>query len=222
MPEQQSPQQASLSSEVILELFRQTDLKFQETAEQMKENDRRNDERKAETDRIFQESWEETKRMFAEAARLSKENEKKISALGSRIGEIVENMLGDDIIHQFQSLGFSITRYSRNLKFGKLGTEESSEVDLYIEDGDVAILVEAKTTLRNADVLEHIERLEKYRRCMDAAGSDSRRFIGAVAGAVVDKNVAVFAQKHGLYVIAQSGKAFEIIPSPEGFVAKEW
>jgi len=119
-------------------------------------------------------------------------------------------------------LGYSTTKYGRNFKFGQQGTAESGEIDLYIEDGDVAILVEAKTTLKTEDVLEHIERLEKYRRCIDAAGSDSRRFIGAVAGAVVEENVAAFAQKHGMYVIAQSGKAFEIIPSPEGFVPKKW
>ena len=188
-----SDQQTSLTYEGILELFRETREQFRETREQMKE-----------TDRKFQET------------------DRKISALGSRIGEIIENMIGNDIISQFQALGYSITRYSRNLRFGQFGTEECSEVDLYIEDGDVAILVEAKTTLKNVDVLEHIERLEKYRRCIDAAGSDSRRFIGAVAGAVVEKNVATFAQKHGLYVIAQSGKAFEIIPSPEGFVPKKW
>jgi len=193
MTEQQTP----LTFDGILEMIR-------ETGQQMKENERKYMLMSQETDRRF------------------RETEKKISALGSRIGEIVENMIGNDIIAQFQALGYSITRYSRSLRFGPLGTEESGEVDLYIEDGDVAILVEAKTTLKTEDVLEHIERLEKYRRCMDAAGTDSRRFIGAVAGAVVEPNVAAFAQKHGMYVIAQSGKAFEIVPSPEGFVPKKW
>jgi len=199
-----SEQQTPLTFEGILELIRETGL-------QMKENERK-----------FVLMTEENERRSKETDRMFRETEKKISALGSRIGEIVENMLGSDIINQFQALGYSITKYSRSLRFGPLGTEESGEVDLYIEDGDVAILVEAKTTLKTADVLEHIERLEKYRRCMDAAGSDSRRFIGAVAGAVVEPNVAAFAQKHGMYVIAQSGKAFEIIPSPEGFVPKKW
>ena len=209
-----SQQSNQLTYEGILELFRQTaeqmketDRKIQETAEQMKA-----------TDRMIRETTEQMK----DTDRRMKDTERKISALGSRIGEIVENMISDDIITQFQSLGYSITKFSRNLKFGQLGTAESGEVDLYIEDGDVAILVEAKTTLRNEDVLEHIERLEKYRRCIDAAGSDHRRFIGAIAGAVVEKNVVAFAQKHGMYVIAQSGKAFEIIPSPEGFVPKKW
>ena len=223
-----SEQQTSLSYEGILELFRETKLMFQETDRKMQETDRR----MRETDRKIQETAEqmkitdrkmqETDRRIQETARLSKETERKISALGSRIGEIVENMIGGDIVPQFRALGYSITRYGRNLVFGQEGTAESGEVDLYLEDGDVAILIEVKTNLKTADVLEHIERLEKYRCCIDAAGSDQRHFIGVVAGAVVEKNVVDFAQKLGLYVIVQSGRAVEIIPSPEGFVPQKW
>ena len=203
MPEQQVP----LTHEAILEMFRETREQFRETREQMKETDRR---------------IQETDRQMKETDRQMKETDKKISALGSRIGEIVENMIGGDIVNQFREFGYAITRYGRNLIFGREGTAESGEVDLFLEDGDIAILIEVKTSLKTADVLEHIERLEKYRRCIDAAKSDTRCYIGAVAGAVVEKNVADFAQKHGLYVIVQSGRAVEIIPPPEGFVAKKW
>ena len=96
------------------------------------------------------------------------------------------------------------------------------EIDLFLDDGDVAILIEVKTTLEIADVRKHIERLEKYRRCIDAKGNNKRRFIGAVAGAVVSDEVTDFAQEHGMYVIVQSGKAVEIVTPPEGFTAKEW
>jgi len=177
-----------------------------------------------ENERRFMLMSQETDRRFAEAARLSKETERKISALGSRIGEIIENMIGGDIVPQFRALGYKITQYARNHVFGEQGTADSGEIDLYLYDGDVVILIEAKTNLKTADVLEHMERLEKYRRCVEANQSDHRRFrfIGAVAGAVVEKNVAEFAQKNGLYVIVQSGRAVEIIPSPEGFVPKTW
>jgi len=158
-----------------------------------------------------------------ETDRQMKKTDAKISALGSRIGEIVENMIGGDIVPQFQALGYDVTAYSRNKIFGKEGAANSGEIDLILEDGDISILIEVKTTLKTADVLEHIERLEKYRRFIDAKGnSDKRRFIGAVAGAVVEKNVAAFAQKHGLYVIVQSGRAVEIIPPPKGFRVKKW
>jgi len=207
MPEQQSTQQSPLSAEVIFEMFRQTDLKFKETSEQMKENDRRNEERKVEIDR-----------MLAEVARLSKENDKKISELGSRIGEIIENMVGGDIVGQFQALGIAIKSHSRYKTFGTRGTSESGEIDVFLENGDLVILIEVKTRLTDDDVRDHLERMKKYR----SYGDDKRRIIGAVAGAVVSDDVVKFAHRQGLYVIIQSGDAVKIIPPPEGFVAKEW
>ena len=185
-----SEQQTPLTYEGVLELFR--------------ESDRRFELRSQELDRKIQET------------------NKQISALTTRIGEIVENMIGGDIVPQFRALGYNINRYARNLVFGSPGTEESGEIDLYLYNGDVAILIEAKTNLKTDGVREHIERLEKYRRCVDANGSENQRYIGAVAGAVVEDNVVAYAQKQGLYVIVQSGRAGEIIPSPEGFVPKKW
>jgi len=74
-----------------------------------------------------------------------------------------------------------------------------------------------------ADVKEHIERMEKYRLYADIRGiGDKKRFIGAVAGAVVNNNAARFAQESGMYVIVQSGEATEIITQPDGFTPKEW
>ena len=86
---------------------------------------------------------------------------------------------------------------------------------------DVAILIEAKTTPKVDDVLDHIERLEKFRRCADMRG-DKRQFIGAIAGATVKPNVIKFAQNKGLYVIVQTGRTVEIVPTPEGFQATKW
>ena len=48
------------------------------------------------------------------------------------------------------------------------------------------------------------------------------RFIGAVAGAIVNDDVIKFAHKNGLYTIVQSGETVEIAPVPDGVQAKEW
>jgi hypothetical protein len=209
-----SEQQNTLTYEGILELFRETREQFRETSEQFRE-----------TKEILQRvslQQEETDRKFQETAEQMKRTDKKISDLGSRIGEIIENMVGGgNIIDQFRALGHNIIAYSRNKHFGR-GTDLSGEIDLLLEDGDVAILVEVKTTLKNDDILDHIEQMENYRSWIDANGSEKKRYIGAVAGAVVEDNVIKFAQKKGFYVIVQSGMAFEIVPPPAGFVAKEW
>ena len=174
-------------------MFRQTDLKFQETD-----------------------------RKFRETAEQIKETNRKISALGSRIGEIVEGMVKGDIVEKFQALGYDVsTCYPKPFKNKDLGI--SGDIDLFLDEGDTAILIEVKTTLETADVREHIERLEKYRRYVDARGNgDKQRVVGAVAGAVVKGEAETVAHESGLYVIVQSGEAVEILTPPEGFKAKEW
>jgi len=177
---------------------------FRETREQMKETDRKIERMSQETDRQIR--------------RMSKE----IGALGSRTGRIIESMVKGDIVAQFQALDYNVTQCSQNRSFRYKELGICGEVDLFLENGEIAILIEVKTTLERADVREHIERLEKYRRYVDATGHDKRHFIGAVAGAVVSDEVADFAMKNGMYVIVQSGKAVEIVEPPERFQAKEW
>ena len=207
-----SEQQTPLTYERILELFRLNDLKWQEMREQWQETDRR-----------IAQMNEEARLRSQEVDRQIERTSKEISSLGSRIGEIVEQMIGSDIVGQFQALGYAVTAYSRNKIFGIKGTSVSGEIDLLLEDGDVVILIEAKTTLKTADVLEHVDRLEKYRSEINKNGNvDRRQLIGAVAGAVTDANVIKFAQSHGLYVIVQSGKGVEIVAPPEGFQVRTW
>ena len=189
-----SQQQNPLTRDDIFVLFRQTDRKFEELALQMQDTDRR-----------------------------MKETDRRVGSFGTRVGQIVENRIYGDIVSQFQELGYDVSARSQNKEFGKKGTKDSGEIDLLLEDGDVAILIEAKTTLKMDDVREHIERLEKYWRYADARGRDTHvRYIGAVAGTVVAENVINFAHKNGLYVIVQIARDVEIVPLPEDFKAKEW
>ena len=138
--------------------------------------------------------------------------------LGSRIREIIEYMVGGDIVEQFQALGIEITSLCRHKQFGKRGSGKSGEIDVILENGDLVVLIEVKTKPSNDDIRWHIERMEKYR----LYGNEKRRILGAVAGAVVAENVVQFAHKQGLYVIVQSGEAVKIIHPPDGFIAKEW
>ena len=196
---------STLTYEGILELYRQTAEQMRETdrlfQESKREMDRLFQESRQETDRLFQESKRETDRKFQESAEQIKRTHREISALGSHVGEIVENMVAGDIVAQFRDLGYNVKERSQNRVFGEEGTSESSE----------------------DDVLDHIERLEKYRRHVDAKSHlGQRRFVGAVAGTVVAENVINFAHKNGLYVIIQSARAVEILPQPAGFVAQQW
>ena len=214
-----SAQQSPLTYEGVLEMFRIT-------TEQIRESERK-------LDRMFQESAEqvkatalqmkETDRKIQETAEQLKKTQQEVGKLGSRVGDMVEDMVsGGNIIAQFRALGHSVIAHSRRKTFGERGTDASGQIDLFLEDGDVAILVEVKTTLKNDDVLDHVERMEKYRTWIDTTGSDKKRYIGAVASPSVEDNVLKFAQRMGFYVIVQSGDIFEIVTPPKGFQPKTW
>ena len=165
----------------------------------------------------------ETRESIKETDRISRRIGKQVGKLTGSMGKVIEHMVaGDNIIKQFQDLGYIIDSYSRNKTFGRdLSKDMRGEIDLFLENGDIAILIEVKTTLETADVRTHIERLEKFRRIADIKG-DKRRFVGAVAGAVIDGDAMDVAHENGLYVIVQSGRAVEIVPVPEGFQARKW
>jgi len=168
-------------------------------------------------------TYEQMMSLFLETREQIKATNKAVASLSDRVGDMSEKLLGGgNLVDQFRELGHKVKTHSRHKVFGKKGTAESGEIDLFLEDGDVAILVEAKTTLKMDDVRDHIERMEKYRRFVDADGKNGMRFIGAVAGTVIAENIIKFAHDNGLYVIIQSARAIEIVAQPEGFVAKKW
>ena len=171
------------------------------------------------TDEQMKKTDEQMKKTDEQIERTSKE----VSALGSKVGDMVEKLVGEgNLVEQFRDLGHEVKTHWQNMKFGKRGTAESGEIDLFMEDGDIAILVEVKTSLKKDDVTDHIERIEKYRRFVDANGKSGKRFVGAVAGTVIPEHVINFAHEKGLYVIIQSARAVEIIARPEGFRARKW
>ena len=169
------------------------------------------------------EQMQDTDLRIKKTEQLVKETNQAVGSLTDKVGDMVEKLLGEgNLVDQFRALGHKVKTHSQKKKFGEKGTANSGEIDLFLEDGDVAILVEAKTTLKMDHVNEHIKRIEKYRRFADAEGYAKKRFVGAVAGTVIAENVINYAHEKGLYVIIQSARAVEIISQPDGFIAQEW
>ena len=213
-----------LTYESVLGLFREAGREIGELRLSIKEQGAEFRQLMLERDTAFDRRVQERDAEYARIAKkTNKEINKKIGDLTGSIGRVIEHMVaGDNIIKKFQALDYEIDTYARNKKFGhSLPKEMRGEIDLFLEDGDVAILIEVKTTLETSDVRRHIRTLEKF-RCVSDIKGDKRRFIGAVAGAVVKGDAEEIAHENGMYVIVQSGKAMEILPVPEGFKAREW
>ena len=182
-----------------------------ENREQMKETDRQ----MKETDRRMK----ETDRQMKETDRQMKDLSKRFGDFTNRFGEVVEYMIAPGLREKFKEFGLNFPRANSNSDVSDYDNKIFLEIDVMLENGEKAMLVEVKTKLLTEHVKEHLRRLEKMRKYADLHG-DKRSFLGAVAGVVITSNAKDYALKQGFYVIEPSGESFFITP-PNGS-PKEW
>ena len=162
------------------------------------------------------ENQKETDRQMKESKR---EWDKRFGDFSRRFGEIAEYMVAPGLQDKFRGMGLTFQEVSNHAKVHDYDNNIFFEVDIMLENGDKAMLVEVKTKPSTEDVQDHIQRLEKMRTYADLRG-DKRTFLGAVAGVVMTDNVKEYVLKQGFYVIEPSGETFNIT-SPSG-QPKEW
>ena len=194
-----------LTFEKIWAMFQETREHIEENARQMKETDRR---------------MMETDRQMKETDRQMKETDRKIGKLGNRFGELVEHLVAPSIKEKFNEINFDFDTVSQNIKISDASKQCVTEVDILLENGDIAIAVEVKAKPLQEDVDDHINRIEVLRRRADAH-NDTRKFRGAIAGAIMSDSVRNYAHKKGFYVIEQTGDTVKITMS-ENFIPREW
>ena len=178
---------------------------LQEVAQNQKETDRQ----LKETDRILKE----------DSKRLKDELNTQIGALTNLFGDVTEAMVAPKICEKFEEFGLIFPQANPNARFNDRINKISFEVDIMLENGDKAMLIEAKTKLTDERVDKHILRLEKMRKYADLHG-DKRIFLGAVAGIVLIDEVKDYALSKGLYFIEYEGENFHITPPSDN--PKEW
>jgi hypothetical protein len=208
-----------LTFEKVWAMFQETDRRIQETERLIQENAlqmKETDLKFQETERLIQENalqMKETDRRF-------KETDRKISKLGSRIGDLVEELITPNILEKFNKLGYVFGKVAPNVRYSDSRGRIIAEVDLLLENGDAVLAVEVKTNLTDSDVRDHVERMGKLRRYADEHG-DKRRLLGAMAGAIATDGVKSFAVKNGFFVLEQSGDTVRI-SVPKDFKPREW
>jgi hypothetical protein len=188
-----------------------------ELIQSQKETDRRFQE----AERLLQEQSQESDRRFRETERLIKEQNKRVDEqlgkLGNRLGEFVEWQVRPAAVRLFQERGIDVTELSSDLSVQR--GDEGLEIDLLVVNGSEAIAIEVKSKLTQADVDEHLERLDKFKRLLPRY--QSLKILGAVAAMVTPKEVASYAYRQGLFVIAQSGDNLVIL-NDQKFKPKAW
>ncbi|MCL2442160.1 MAG: hypothetical protein FWD13_01690 [Treponema sp.] len=165
------------------------------------------------------ERQKETDRMQKETDRIVKNNAQQIGKLGKRFGEIAEYMIAPNLREKFRELGYDFPKANPNSDVSDHKNDIHLEIDVLLENGDKALLVEIKTKPTTEDINDHIIRLEKIRKYADLH-DDKRSFLAAIAGIVMTNNVKDYALKQGFFVIEPSGETFNIIPPSN--TPKEW
>jgi hypothetical protein len=183
------------------------DRQMRENAEQMKENAEQFDHRVKETDR----QMKETDRRF----------DKQLGKLGNRFGEMVEYMVEPNLIKQFRRLGFVFDKSHQRTKVKDGEHGIFYETDISLENGDKVMVVEVKSKPSTEDITGHIERMKKIRAYADLH-SDKRKFLGAVAGMIINESEKIFALKNGFYVIEPAGDTFTITVPEGDYSPREW
>ena len=165
-----------------------------------------------ETDRVIKESQQET-------ARQIKEISKRLGDFTNSFGDIVEHMISPNLREKFRNLGYDFQEASTRHKVLDKKNDIFFEIDVFLQNGDIAMLVEIKSNLTISDIKKHITRLEKMRKYADLR-SDTRHFLGAVAGIVVEDDEKEYALNQGFFLIEPTGENFNIIPPH--IKPKEW
>jgi hypothetical protein len=179
---------------------------------------------RAEFERAMQESREEYDRRIAkleqavaEATKVAKEANKAVSALTTRWGRFVEELVEPAVIDLFQQRGIDVKEIHPRMRTRKQGF--AMEIDIFAVDDDVAVLVECKSRLSQDDVDEFIEKLKRFK--LSFPHYSAYRVFGAVAGIEINEGIDRYAEKNGLFVIRPSGDSVTIVNAPD-FVPSAW
>ena len=169
----------------------------------------------------FDRDIQRIKKIQKETALQMKETDRILGKFGNRIGEIIEEMVKPNLLEKFRKLGFTFTKIYKHAELRDENNDFLTEIDFTLEDGDKVMLVEVKSKPNIENIIEHLERMEKVRVYADKR-YDKRKYLGAVAGMVINDNVKIFALKNGFYVIEPSGDTFNIIVPEGSFAPREW
>ena len=202
----------------------ENDLRFKETErllkEQGQETDRRIRQVSQEIQAVSLEVRQLSQQVNREISQVNKEIaqvNKQIGDLGGKWGRFVENMVAPACETLFLKKGIPVHQVAQRLK--RHLAEKTLEIDVLVTNEAHVLVVEVKSTLGVTDVKEFIEDLSQFRLFFPEYAQ--KNLYGAIAGIEIEKGVAKFAYRQGLFVLAQSGETVTIL-NDDNFQQKCW
>ena len=194
---------------------------IQETNLSMRESERKFTETSAEFRNELRAMSQESDRKFWERSRETDKRIKQVTEsvgrLSDKLGDFVEEMVRPAAVRLFKERGIEVHEVHQNVSANRNGEGIAINL-LVVNDGDV-VAIECKSTLSIDNVNLHLARLEKIKRLLPTYAN--KRIMGAVTGMVIAYNVAQYAYRQGLFVIAQTGSQLALRNDLK-FEAKIW
>jgi DNA repair exonuclease SbcCD ATPase subunit len=198
----------------LKERMQETDRQIKETDRQLKEYIQETDRRMQETDRLLKERMQENSDLQKKNEKLIGRLSKQVGHLSQRFGELAEHLVAPGIIRLFNKLSYHFHEVSKlEIKddYGKTLTE----IDLLLENDETIVVVEVKAKPRENDIPHHVTRLNILREHIKNHKRPDKKIIGAIAGAIFDKQTKASAIEAGFYAITQSGDTLKMDVPPD-------
>ncbi len=214
-----------LTFEQIMELFLENRRQLEENGRQLvevREQMQETDRRMQETDRRMQETDRQMQETNEQLAKQSKKTDKKmrevIGLFTSQWGKLMEALVKPDALRLFQERGIEVSYCMRRVE-AKIGGR-TMEIDLLLENGQVVIVLEVKTTLKGDDVKEFLaEELGEFLTFFPRYRN--YKVYGGVAAIDVDEGVDKYAYRNGLFVLMVGGGVVQI-KNDDKFIPKNF
>lgn len=204
----------------IWRLFQETDrlikAQAQATERRAQEAERRAQEaerRSQEIDRQFL----ETERRFQETDRQIQQVNRQIGRLGGAWGRFVEDLVAPACERLFVERGIPVDQVSQRVRRRLQG--ETLEIDVLVVNQGHVLAVEVKSSLSVADVKKFIGDLQRFGDFFPEYAE--KQLYGAVAGIGIESEADVYANRQGLFVLAESGDGVVIL-NDNNFTPRVW
>jgi prefoldin subunit 5 len=201
------------SEEKLDRLFRETDRKIAEAAEQAAKQAA---EQSKETDRKLAEAAEQLRHLEQTVERVSG----NVGGLNRSMGELIETLIAARLWEKFPQ--YDLKRAYQRLPIYDEKSVVRTDIDILLVDTTTCMAIEVKRELDHMDdVSSHLKRMQLIRQ-YPPEQVNGKQLLGAMAGGLVDPDVKDYAYRSGFYVLELSGESVHLVTPPEGFVPKKW
>ncbi|MDR0585494.1 MAG: hypothetical protein LBG57_14265 [Treponema sp.] len=219
-----------LSFEKVWAMFAETDRKYAETVEIIREVGRKQAkteellaQQKKNIDQVSNEIRETNRSAYDRLAQLEKNVDRvsnNVGGLNRSIGELVETLIAARLWEKFPQFG--LARAYQRLPLYDENNQIKTDIDILLVNTDMCMAVEVKHKLNRMDEVDgHLKRMRLIRQ-YPPEQIGSKQLLGAMAGGAVDPDVKDYAYKSGFFVLELTGESVHLIPPPDGFEPKKW